>query len=123
MIAAFVGAGIGVVLGSALGGPFGGALGVLLGAMLGMLWAAGTDVVDPVPAGAHVAREQHRLLCVPKGQVASATFVRDAHSGRWLDVERCSLCSPEHEVGCQKRCLLLMRDAVPARRHPVAIGA
>jgi hypothetical protein len=49
--------------------------------------------------------------------------VRDAGTSRWLDVERCTLCTPEEQVGCQKRCLLLMRDTLGTRRTPVAVGA
>lgn len=109
----------GLVFGFVGFGPLGGALGVALGAVCGLLLAGSRSAVQQPSAGATLVHEQQRLLCVPKGQVATATFVRDANDGRWLDVERCSLCTPEQEVGCEKRCLHLMRDTLSPRKHRV----
>ncbi len=119
MITAFLGMLLGAVLGTAAVGPLGGVLGIMIGGVCGMLLAGAMDAVEHARAGAELVREEQRLLCVPKGQVATATFVRDAQNGRWLDVERCTLCTPEDDVPCQKRCLLLIRDSLPRRKHPV----
>ncbi|HEX5052294.1 MAG TPA: hypothetical protein VFZ65_11010 [Planctomycetota bacterium] len=119
MVTTFVGMFLGLVLGTLVAGPAGGVLGIMIGGVSGMLWSTGSSAVLRARQGARLVREQQRLLCMPKGQVAMATFVRDAQNGQWLDVERCSLCTPEGEVGCEKRCLLLMRDTLPGRTHPV----
>ena len=118
-MATYVGMFLGLLLGFALAGPLGGGLGVMLGLVMGMMLSGVDDATRKIPAGAVLAREQRRLLCVPKGQVATATFVRDADTSHWLDVERCNLCEPEDQVGCQKRCLILMRDTLPPRQNPV----
>ncbi|MBM4059503.1 MAG: hypothetical protein FJ265_00190 [Planctomycetes bacterium] len=117
MIITYVGMCAGLLLGFAAAGPLGAALGVLVGLAIGMALSGVTEAKARIPAGAVLAREEQRLLCIPKGQVATATFVRDAHTNRWLDVERCSLCEPQDQVACQKRCLLLIRDALPAQKH------
>ena len=119
MITTLVAMFVGMVVGTAAGGPSMGALGIVVGAVVGMLLRGTADAVQRAPADAELVREEQQLLCMPKGQVATATFVRDAQQGRWLDVERCTLCTPEDDVRCEKRCLLLVRDVLPARTHPV----
>ena len=123
MMFSYVGMFLGLVLGFSLAGPLGAALGTVLGFVMGMMAAGVTRATIAIPADAVLVREQQRLLCVPKGQVATATFVRDAGTNRWLDVERCTLCEPEDQVGCQKRCLLLMRDTLGRHRHPARADA
>jgi hypothetical protein len=123
MIVTYVGMFLAVVLGFALAGPLGAAVGAILGMAMGMMLSGVVEATRKARAGAEVVREERRLLCVPKGQVATATFVREAGTRRWLDVERCTLCEPEEKVGCQKRCLLLMRDTLGTRRAPVAVDA
>jgi hypothetical protein len=119
MVTTYVGMFFGLLLGFALGGPLGAALGVFLGFAMGMMIASVPKTVCQAAPGATLVREEHRLLCMPKGQVATATFVRDVEQSRWLDVERCTLCEPEEKVGCAKRCLTLMRDTLPSRKNPV----
>ena len=109
----------GMLVGAATAGPLGGVLGTILGLSGGMMLSGVRDAVARARPGAELVREDLRVLCVPKGQVASATYVREAATGRWLDVERCSLCTPADQVGCAKRCLLLVRDSLPPRLHPV----
>jgi hypothetical protein len=110
---------VGMAVGTALAGPLGGVLGTILGLGMGMIWSETRDAVTRARPNAALVREDLRVLCMPKGQVASATYVREAATGRWLDVERCSLCTPADQVGCAKRCLHLVRDSLPPRRHPV----
>ncbi|MFO1077592.1 MAG: hypothetical protein U1E73_07685 [Planctomycetota bacterium] len=111
MILMYVGMALGAVVGYFAAGPVGGAIALGIGALLGLMLAAARDAWIKVPAGTPVEHCQRAQLCVPKGQVADVTYVRDARNGRWLDVARCSLCTPEDEVGCEKRCLLLVRDS------------
>jgi hypothetical protein len=113
----FVGMFLGMLVGLAAAGPLGAVLGIALGGAGGLLVAGARNAVQQATPGVATVREEQRLLCMPKGQLATATFVRDAQDGRWLDVERCSLCTPEGEVGCEKRCLHMMRDTLPPRRH------
>lgn len=119
MVTSYVGMFLGLLLGFAFGGPLGAALGVFLGLAMGMMWSTVSRVTIPVPAGTALVHEAHRLLCMPKGQVATATFVRDVAKSRWVDVERCTLCEPEDKVACAKRCLTMMRDTLPSRQNPV----
>jgi len=123
MIATYVGMFLGLILGLIMVGPMGGIVGVVVGMPMGMLWSSVSDARRKVPEGAEVVRENQSILCEPKGHVASVAFLRDAHTGKWLDVERCDLCTPEDEVGCAKRCLLLIRDALPRRKHAVRAAA
>ena len=122
MITTFVAMFLGMVLGTAAGGPRFGVLGIMIGGVVGMLLRGTANEVEQAPADAELVREEQRLLCVPKGQVATATFVREAQQGRWLDVARCTLCTPEDDVQCEKRCLVLIRDVLPSRKHPVEAG-
>lgn len=119
MVTTYVGMFFGALLGFVLGGPLGAALGVFLGFAMGMMLTTVPATTIKAPAGAELVREEHRLLCMPKGQVATATFVRDVEQSRWLDVEQCTLCTPEDKVACAKRCLTLMRDTLPSRKNPV----
>ncbi len=114
---------VGMLVGLAAVGPLGGVLGIVVGGAAGMLLAGAGGAVQRTDTGADTVRETQTLLCIPKGQVATASFVRDASDGRWLDVERCTLCTPADEVGCAKRCLHLLRDVLPPRRHPVRQSA
>jgi hypothetical protein len=109
----------GMAAGTAMAGPLGGVLGTILGLGFGMMWCGVRDAVARPRPGAELVRESLSVLCVPTGQVASATYVREAATGRWLDVARCSLCTPEDQIGCAKSCLHLVRDSLPPRRHPV----
>jgi hypothetical protein len=118
MILTFLGMFLGMLVGFAMAGPLGGMLGIALGGVSGMLLNGARDAVQRPHAGVEPVREEQHLLCIPKGQVATATFLRDAQDGRWLDVARCSLCTPEGEVGCAKRCLHMIRSTLPPRRHP-----
>lgn len=122
MITTLLGICFGALLGVTAAGPLGGALGAILGAMTGMMWSGSREAARPLPVGTAAVREEQHLLCETKGRVASATFVRDADTGAWADVERCSLCSPADDVRCAKRCLVLIRGVLPARRHPVHVG-
>lgn len=119
MVTTYVGMFFGLLLGFALGGPLGGALGIFLGTAVGMMLTVVPKTTIDVRPGTALVREEHHLLCMPKGQVATATFVRDAERSRWLDVERCTLCDPAEKVACAKRCLSLMRDTLPSRKNPV----
>lgn len=101
----------GATLGIALAGPTGGTFGIVFGTLFAMLWLAAEKSTRALPVGAPVFHESHRLLCVATGQFAD---VQLAHDGRhWCDVERCSLCSPDDQVECRKRCLDLMNDNHP----------
>lgn len=118
---------IGTALG-ALGGPLVATLGAVFGLVAGMLLANVVNNVRRVRTGHTTAPDAQHILCVPKGQVATTTFVRDAETGEWLDVAACSLCTPANEVNCQKNCLVLVRDSVPrtapfANARPVAGAA
>lgn len=119
MLARFVGMFFGFVLGYVVAGPVGGAVGLGLGMVTGLLWESVKQAWTPVPTGAAVVHESQAILCIPKGQVATVDYLRDAGSGRWLDVAKCTLCDPEDKVGCAKRCLHLVRDVLPPRKHPV----
>lgn len=108
----YVGLFLGLAVGATVAGPFGGALGAVIGLVIGMIWAMAVDPSSRIPADAVLVKEERHLLCMPKGQLATTTFVRDAGTRRWLDVERCSLCHPSDHIECGKRCLSLMRDTV-----------
>ncbi|MGB3968923.1 MAG: hypothetical protein WBO45_19480 [Planctomycetota bacterium] len=114
---------VGAVAGAAMAGPLGGVLGTMFGLVAGVTVSGVRDAVARAAPGAAVVREDVRVLCVPTGQVATASYVREAGTGKWLDVARCSLCTPADNVACAKRCLLLVRDSLPPRRHPVAAPA
>jgi hypothetical protein len=122
MIATLVGMLLGLIFGLIAAGPTGGAFGIAIGAVLGLLAAgAPANAIRPA-ADAELVREDQQLLCVPKGQVATTTFVRDAGTGQWLDVERCSLTPPGTDLHCDKNCLVLVRGVLPGKKHPVAAG-
>ncbi|GAB4152821.1 MAG: hypothetical protein Fur0037_21650 [Planctomycetota bacterium] len=119
MITTMLGALIGLLFGSVFAAAPGGAIGAILGMSLGMLWAGSKNAVFRIPQGAATVDDEQHLLCEVKGRVATASFVRDAATGAWLDVSRCSLCSPDDSVTCAKRCLVMIRGVLPARRNPV----
>lgn len=101
----------GLLVGFLAAGPGGGILGSVLGLMMGLLLLTGRDAVRPT-SGAKTHLEKDSVLCIPKGQVAECSFVREDERGRWVDVASCSLCHPPEEIGCRKRCLILMNDMV-----------
>lgn len=119
MLTTLFGAFLGLVLGVALGGPLGGCLGVVVGTALAMMWSGCQDAARPVPADVPLVRERQRIMCETSGRVATTGFVRDGRTGKWLDVDECSLCEPHDQVRCAKRCLVLIRGVLPARRHPL----
>lgn len=123
MITSLLGAFLGLLFGVVVAGPLGGALGVIVGMSIGMLWSGSREAVHQIPADAKVVHEEQNLMCETKGRVATASFLRDAETGDWLDVDRCSLCTPDDKVQCAKRCLVLIRSVLPARRHPVETHA
>lgn len=110
-----VGALLGGALGAAMAGPLGGVLGALLGSLVGSFWRMGSRSFARAPSAAGVVREPHDLMCIPKGELAHCTLVRDAATGAWLDVEECSLCEHPDHVLCTKRCLVMLEDAEPAK--------
>lgn len=123
MITSLLGAFLGLLFGVAIAGPLGGALGVVVGMSMGMLWSGSRDAVRRIPADAKIVNEEQNLMCETKGRVATASFLRDAGTGAWLDVDRCSLCTPDDKVQCAKRCLVLIRGVLPAHRHPIQTHA
>ena len=120
MITTLLGSFLGLLFGLVLAGPLGAVFGVVVGTSLGMLWSGSGEAARPIPAGAKIVHEEQNLMCETKGRVATASFLRDAQSGAWLDVDACSLCDPNDEVHCAKRCLVLIRGALPKSKHPVA---
>jgi hypothetical protein len=108
---------IGFGLGFLLAGALGGILGIGLGMVFALLLASSREAVEEVHDDTNVHREHERLLCVPKGQVADCVLLRDDDSGRWVDVERCSLSRPPTVPTCAKRCLVFMNDLAPKRRR------
>jgi hypothetical protein len=123
MITTLLGAFLGILFGAVIAGPLGAALGAVVGTAIGMLWAGSREAVQPLPSDGKVVHEEQNLMCENKGRVATASFLRDAHTGAWLDVEKCSLCDPNDQVQCAKRCLLLIRGVLPASKHPVETHA
>ncbi len=105
----------GLVLGTLAAGPPGGSLGSIIGLVFGLLMLTGREAVG-LREGAKTHLKKERLLCIPKGQVAECSFLREDGTGRWLDVASCSLCNPAEEISCMKRCLILMNDMVGPRK-------
>jgi hypothetical protein len=112
----FLGMLLGMLVGAFAAGPLGGAIGLVLGGVAGALVFTGRDAVQPL-RGRDAVPEVLRLVCTPKRSRATATLLRDGLDGQWLDVASCSLC-PDG-VRCEKRCLDLLRAAVPPRRHRI----
>ncbi len=115
MILPIVGIALGLMFGAALAGELGAALGTVFGMAMGLMWQSvrkttSRPLEDSVPQS-----QRERVLCIPNGQVAECMFVRDQRTGRWMDVESCSLCDPPTQVRCAKRCLVLMNDAAIVR--------
>jgi hypothetical protein len=111
MILPIVGMALGLMIGAVLAGEMGAALGTVFGMVVGLMWqsvrkATSRPLEDPIPQSM-----RERVLCIPNGQVAECMFTRDQRTGRWMDVESCSLCDPPTQVRCAKRCLVLMNDA------------
>lgn len=103
---------IGTVLGATLGAATGTQAGAFIGAVLGL--TAGIVVLGiswmRVHAGNSPVLENHRILCTPNGRVADCEIEGDLASGRWYDVHKCSLMSPENDVYCAKTCLHMIND-------------
>ncbi len=119
MILLIVSMALGLMFGAALAGELGAALGTVFGMAMGLMWQSvrkttSRPLEDSVPQS-----KRERVLCIPNGHVAECMFVRDQRTGRWMDVESCSLCDPPTEVRCAKRCLVLMNDAAIVRRPRV----
>ena len=107
MIRSVVGILVGAVLGLLVFGPMGGALGAFCGLALGLLAGAVVPSSSAVPAGADVHREQHKVVCISKGEVGDCVMLRDTGTGEFLDVESCSL-EKQGRPRCLKRCLDLI---------------
>jgi hypothetical protein len=101
---------IGFALGATIG-PYAAIAGLALGLLVAGGWLMITSVSQDV--GVPIV-EQHteRVLCVPNASIAECEMTREAQTGRWLDVHRCSICTPEDNIDCEKRCLLVMNDTV-----------
>jgi hypothetical protein len=123
MIAGFILAAVGMSIGALTGGlaggaVAGGAVGGVLGAALGMA-AHGLRMrviralAEPAPP------EKGRVACMITGQVADGVFVRDGRTGLILDVQRCSLCTPNDHIACDKGCVPYLNDAL-GRHHEAA---
>jgi hypothetical protein len=119
MIATLCGMSLGLLFGLIAAGPMGGLFGIAIGAVLGLLAAGAPANVRKPAADAALVREDQHLLCIPNGQVATATFVRDAGTGQWLDVERCSLSPPGADLKCEKNCLVLIRGVKEQSKQPM----
>ena len=115
MIHPIVSMALGMMIGAVLAGELGAALGAVLGMVMGLMWQSvrkttSRPLKEPIPQC-----QRERVLCIPNGQVAECMFVRDQRTGRWMDVESCSLSDPPTRVRCAKRCLVLMNDAAIVR--------
>ncbi len=105
MLAGFlVGAGL---WGSSAGGFAGAVLGMFAGlTVFGARWAWAHSGNAPV-------RDVHRIMCEPSGTFADCELEGDMQRGRWLDVKRCSLLTPDNQVWCDKTCLKMINDGGP----------
>ena len=105
---AVLGFAIGALLGDETGGLVG--LGVGLGGTLVYLFITDrrlkASLRDVVPV-----QETRKLVCIPNALVAECDLVRDEKTGKWVDVQGCSVFFPTCDVTCEKRCLALMNDS------------
>ena len=104
MIRAIVGMLLGAALGMMLAGNPGGALGAICGAGLGLLWGSIRPSRAGVTEDMEVSREEHRVVCIPRGEVADCVLLRDKATGTFVEVESCSLEPKDTSPRCLKRC-------------------
>ena len=101
---------IGLVFGALLGAITGTEFGLWAGAFTGM--SIGFSIYAFEWMANHFGDaptiEEHRIMCDRFGQAATVGFAGDLHSGRWFDVDHCSL--QKGEVKCHKGCVALMRS-------------
>ncbi len=105
-----------IVLGSLAIGTIFGPVGAGIGAAIGLSIAAVWIAIEGLPQSGPAVIETHteRVLCVPHASIAECKMTRDATTGLWLNVEKCSLCEGEDKILCEKCCLVVMNDT--ARR-------
>ena len=101
---------VGLAIGFAMAGATGAALGAVCGVAIGMLLRAVWPSTRRMWPGQEVQRRSVSVMCVPKGSQAECVLVQDAATGRWVDVERCSLAPTEDDVRCPKECLRMMNE-------------
>jgi hypothetical protein len=106
IILGLIGFGLGAIV-----GPYFALAGLAVGALIAGGWLMITGVGHDV-GPAVLEKHTERVLCVPRASIAECDMTRDAQTGRWLNIERCSICSPESNVDCEKRCLIVMNDTV-----------
>ena len=103
---------LGFAIGALLGGETGGLIGLGVGLGVTLIWLFVTDRrlktsrLDVVPK-----HETRKLVCIPNALVAECDMVRDEKTGKWVDVEGCSVFFPTCDVTCEKRCLALMNES------------
>ncbi len=104
---------MGTIFGLILGAGSGTETGAFFGAVVGM--SAGLLVYGLSwmrnNLGSAPTLEQHRLICTPQGALADCELEGDLETGRWTNVQRCSLLHPVNDVYCEKTCLRLMNDS------------
>jgi hypothetical protein len=105
---------LGLAIGVVAGGGLGAVIGLLSGLGVGGGWMFLDALSTPTVTGQVKEQEERSLTCIPQAMVADCVLERDTATGRFTDVVRCSLCTPENEVLCEKRCLRLMNDAAVA---------
>ncbi len=101
---------IGFILGLLAGAVTGTEVGAYAGAAFGLLVGLTVHVLlwMRAHAGNTPTAERHLVMCTPYGQQADCEFVGDAGTGRWYDVQRCSLLDDPTHVDCDKGCVRLM---------------
>ena len=124
MIRSIVGMLLGAALGMLLAGTPGGALGAICGAGLGLLWGSIRPSHAGVPAGMEVSREEHKVMCIPRGEVANCVLLRDKKTGTFVEVESCSLEPEDTSPRCLKRCLDMLPQGLPQQtRKPAEVAS
>lgn len=116
---------IGTVVGLVVGASTGTEMGAFAGAMLGMFVGLAIFGFFRVRArlGDAPTVERHRVMCTPLGHAADCEFAGDLKTGRWYDVNRCSLLRPANQVDCDKGCLRQLRLAGVRPGRPCDCGA
>lgn len=103
---------LGFAIGALLGGETGGLVGLAIGFVFTVVWLfvndrrLKTSRLDVVPK-----KEKRKLVCIPNALVAECDLVRDEKTGKWVDVQGCSVFFPTCDVTCEKRCLALLNDS------------
>lgn len=113
MVRLFFGLILGAAAGALIAGALGGALGALCGAGLALAWVSLRRNRPTIPANTPVRRESHRVMCIPRGEVANCVLLRDERTGRFLDVETCSLEPEGAPPRCAKRCFDMLKFEAP----------